>query len=155
MKPQPNLLARIGKTLVADTAGLGLAATPFKVLLVNVDFDEDDDLDPSAMVAAIATTNGLSTIIPLEVGSQLESIDPATGDIIVTLKTPLGGWRWESTATPGTPETVYGLVVVNEDEDKVYGSKKLSEQFVCNANNQAVDFGTLSFRIPVAGITSV
>ena len=32
----------------------------------------------------------------------------------MTIRAPLGGWRWECTASPGTPETIYGFALLSD-----------------------------------------
>lgn len=125
-------------------------ASGLKIRLVKAEFDPFD----GAIAVADLTqpvTAGLAQITS-GTGTQLESIDPDTGEIIIEIKPPVGGFRFETTAVPASTETVLGYAVLNNAGDTVLGSALFEEPVEFSAINQAHTIGVIQFRIPMRGI---
>lgn len=82
------------------------------------------------------------------------SIDPATGDRILVLKPPAGGWVWYVTAGTNLPQTIYGFILMNAAlSGLVAVSEPLETPVELTAIGQYVDAGELSFRIPMGSVS--
>lgn len=81
--------------------------------------------------------------------STQTTIDPATGDQIVQVVEPLGGWHWAcSGAGPlGLPQTVYGYALLSADGTELIATERLAEAVTIAASDQSVDIGQVRFRL--------
>lgn len=107
--PMKAVRLQFGELLAADATTLAPAVNANEVMLVanNVAIDENKVIGD----LTAATFTGSANIVGVA-GAQLAGIDPATGDQLIQIKAPAGGWRWECTVAPGAPETIYALALV-------------------------------------------
>jgi hypothetical protein len=149
MLPIQAIFERFGILLAADTSTLAPAANPPKVMLVKDPFTPADDL----LVADLteADFDGYAKI-SCEVAGQLQSTDPLTGDSVVEMKTPLGGWRWETTGVTNLPETIYGFALINNGSTLLYGTELFDTPIVLTASNQTVIIPSVSFSMKLGSV---
>jgi len=80
--------------------------------------------------------------------------DPGTGDIIVNLVEPAGGWEWVTSGVTNLPQTIYGYALLNAAGNAVLAvTEPLASPITLNAAGQGIDAGSLTFRIPVGSIS--
>lgn len=147
MGPTAALQARLGALLAGDTTTLAQASDANVIALVQ----SNTTYSPTLVAAdlELADFDG-STEIAGATGAQLSGTDPATGDQIVTIKEPAGGWRWETTGVTNLPQTIYGFALLNEAKTTLYGYERLATPVTLTAADQVIDIGSATFRI-IAG----
>jgi hypothetical protein len=134
MVPSSSLFDSMVSLLAADTAGLA-NATANKVALVISSFTPSRSLALGSIT--LATFTG-STPLSAGTGTQQVFSDPLTGLKLIQIKEPAGGWNWICTATPGSPETVYGWVLLVNDLSAILGSGLLDTPVQISANGQGL-----------------
>lgn len=144
MKITNALADRIGPALSADDLSLGPASSPCKVALIENDFSESvDRVIGDLTICAVA---GL-TPIAAAVGDQYESRDPSTGEIVVEMKPPAGGWYFECTSATGLPKTIYGFAVINNGGTTLFMCERFETPIEITAINQVVPVNRVCLRI--------
>ncbi len=140
-----NVVANlIGPLLAGDDSSLGPASSPCKVALVENDFNPTiNTMIGDLTVCAVA---GL-TPIAVATGDQYESRDPLTGEIVVEMKPPAGGFYFEATSGTGLPKTIYGIAVINNGGSTLFMSERFETPVVINAVNQVVPCPRVCLRI--------
>jgi len=144
MKMTNGLIDTIGPLLAADVPTLAPVAAN-KVALITDNFVPD--MDASIGDFTLGSTTGLTPIAGVA-GTQLESRDPVTGEVIVEIKTPAGGFRWE-TPDPFTdgPITVYGFLLIDNGAANWLGVHKLTDPITLDGPNQQITAPALTFAI--------
>lgn len=147
MLPTKAIRLQLGELLVADATTLAPAANANKIVLVTNTFTENEskvigDFTP-------ATFTG-STPLAGATGAQQAGVDPLTGDQVLTILPPAGGYRWECTAAPATPEEITGYILVDNGSTTLLAMKKLAQSVVITNVGDFVDLGTVTMRM-VAG----
>lgn len=132
----------IADLLAADTELLA-AATAMHVHLVTNDFVPSLDVDIGDLTLADFTG---STPKNCGTGEQQVFNDPVTGDRLVQLLEPAGGFTWECTADPDPAQTVYGYVVTDTANAVVLGCDRLPVPVTISAAGQGITIGNI--RIP-------
>jgi len=110
MIPMKSLRLQIGELLAADDTTLAPAVSSNKIMLIKSPFTPGENLVVGELTEA--DFDG-SAAIAGATGAQQCAIDPLTGDQIVTIKDPAGGYRWEVTGTTNLPQTIYGVALVD------------------------------------------
>jgi hypothetical protein len=87
-----------------------------------------------------------STPIEVELGAQGEGTDPNNDDGIISILPPVGGFRWETTATTNLPQTIYGFALMNEAQTTLFGAEALETPIVLTGTNQVVQLPEVQFR---------
>lgn len=143
MRPTRVLANSLSALLAADTALLANAVGP-KVGLITAPFSPGLE-----RVMADLTISALTGLTPLAIvfGAQNESVDPATGELIVELRVPAGGLRWETGGGTTYPVTVYGFAVGNNAMTNLYFTESLPASVTLTADNQSITAPPLTLRI--------
>jgi len=143
MKPTRLLANTLSTLLAADTANLANAVA-MKVGLITAPFTPSID-----RVMADLTISALTGLVPLAMvaGAQLESVDQASGELVVEIKVPVGGARWETGGGTTYPVTVYGFALGNGAMTTLYGTHSLTTPVTLTPDNQAITAPALTFRI--------
>jgi hypothetical protein len=81
--------------LGSDTATLAPAALALKVILIKANFTPSPNLAVGDLTEA--DFSGYAAIAAA-LAALPESLDPNTGDSLLTVGPPAGGFRWETTA---------------------------------------------------------
>ncbi len=123
MEPVDSLFHDVGTLLAADASGIAgnvvvslikVAFLPGESTLTLVAGDQAD-FDGYAQLAAAAAT-------------RKSVIDPATGDQIVSVLPPAGGWRWQTTGNTHLPETIYGFALQTGTVGAIFPSTVIASE---------------------------
>lgn len=144
MIPVKALSEQLAILLAADATTLAPAVNANKVGLVVANFTPTPDTVYGDLV--ISADTGLTPLLGVA-GAQPESIDPLTGEFVVRISPPLGGFRWETPGGFTGPVTVFGFALFNNAANALYGSLKLTTPIILNGPNQAVVAPDLTFSI--------
>jgi len=137
------ILDALQTLLATDTATLAPAALAVNVHLTTTAFTPGNALTVADFTEAAFVG---STALGAGVGPQQAFSDPVTGDRIVQLLEPAGGWHWDCTSLTGLPETIYGYYVTDNGNTDLYGSARFDTPLVINAIGQAVDIPQVRFN---------
>lgn len=143
MKPVRVLINQVANLLATDISTLG-GAQASKVGLIIAPFAPGVDLVLSNLTIAAAA--GLTPLAGVS-GPQLESIDPMTGENIVEIKAPAGGFRWE---TPGGfvgPVSVFGYALTDNAGAVLLATQAVNPAITLTDANQSLTAPALTFRI--------
>lgn len=143
MLPIRVIREQLGELLAADTGSLA-PVTANEIALVKEAFTPSENLEIADVTLADFTG---STPIAGVAGTQLVGNDPATGEQVITIKSPAGGWRWESTATLNLPQTIYGFVLTDSGGSNLLASQLLPTPITINESGQEIDLGAVTMRI--------
>lgn len=145
LKPAAALQPAAVALLAADAATLAPAANANHVHLIKVPFVPDyatpfNAADEATFAGGAAKSAGLA--------AQPSYRDPVTGEFVINLKEPVGGWVWIATADPAAAETIYGVVVTDNTDADVIGSGLLDEPVEIASLGDGVDIGDIQLRFP-------
>lgn len=149
MFPVAAVAEQTMKLLAADDTTLAPAANANKIALVKASFTPGPNLAIADLT--FADFDG-STPILGTTGAQLESVDPQTGDFLIDIKPPAGGYRWETTGVTNLPQTIYGFALTNNAGTVLLAAETFSSPINLTAINQSVDVGRPTLRQLVGSI---
>lgn len=150
MIPVKALANQLSTLLAADASTLAPPALANKVGLVVANFTPT----PATVYGDLVISAAASlTPIAVPVGAQAESVDPVTGEYVVEIIPPLGGYRWETPPGFTGPVTVYGFALFDNGAANLWGSVKIDTPILLNGPNQVVTAPPLTFRIDGTKIT--
>lgn len=142
--PTETLQVTVPELLANDSTYLAAAAA-VTVFLIADPFSPGFDTDLTALTLASFTG---STAKGAGIGTQTVFFDPLTGERVIQLKEPAGGWTWIATAAPASPQTIYGICVTDNAGVVTLASGLLPEPVVITNIGDAVVVGTIQFRFP-------
>lgn len=149
-QPSQALLNRLNVLLAGDTTTLAPAAGGVKVHLAQNAFAPSLSLALGSLTEA--TFTGYAALLA-PTGAQQSFSDPSTGNLVVQLIEPLGGWHWATTAATSLPQTIYGFYVTDNGTATLYGSALFTTPITLTATGQGVDIAQVRFSvIPTAMI---
>ncbi len=73
--------------------------------------------------------------------------DPLTGQELIRIAPPAGGWKYATTGTTGLPLTIYGAYLTNSAGDKLLGAVKFDAPIVLTATGQLIDLGNVELFV--------
>lgn len=149
MQPTQAMIDSVAALIAADTALLAAAAVK-NVNLVIAPFTPAPTTAFGDLTIADFTGSAAKTAAA---GAQQAYLDPITGEWVVQLVEPVGGWHWEATALTNLPQTVHGFVVTNDDDTETLGSQLLDTPITINAVGQGLNLGQIQFRLPVSPLS--
>jgi len=149
MIPVLAIREAMGDLLAADAATLAPAALANKIHLVVNAFVPAEDLVIGDLTFAGFTG---STALACGVGAQPTGFDPDTSEQLITLLSPVGGWRWEVTGG-ALPETVYGYALVDNVGTGLLATALLPNPISLTEVGQEVNLGAIQLRINSQPIT--
>jgi len=149
MLPTKAVRLQLGELLAADTTTLA-PATANEIVLIKEPFVPTETLAIGDLV--VADFDG-STPIAGETGAQQVANDPATGDQIITIKEPLGGWRWETTGVTNLPQTIFGFALLDNTLADLYAVETLATPVTLTDAGQEINIGTAKFRVVAAPLS--
>lgn len=132
----------LGEAFAASTDVWTVATDPLQVALVAAPFTPSENMLLTDFT--LATFTG-STPKLCQAPPQQAGVDPPTQEQVVTALAPAGGWRWECTADPATPETIYGFVLTNSAPGWSFCAL-LPTPIVIAAAGDYIDLGALEIR---------
>lgn len=143
MKPVLALSNTLSKLLAADTSTLA-NATAMKVALIIAPFTPSIDREVTDLT--LASASPLAPVAAVA-GTQEDSADPLTGELIVEIKPPAGGFRWNTGTGFSGPVTVYGFALTNGGLTALWGTESLLNPVILTGDNQSIEAPELAFRI--------
>lgn len=137
LTPTQAIFERMLILLGGDTATFNKTGGELnKLMLVKAPFTPGEGLTIGALTEA--TFAGYAAI-ECESGGAPQSIDPATGDSLLTIEGAGASFLWETTSGSGLPETIYGYALVNNAKDALLGADLLpGGPIVLSAVNQSI-----------------
>lgn len=72
-------------------------------------------------------------------GEAQAGINPLTGQRMIRLREPAGGFEWFVTGTPNLPQTIYGYAVTNNAGDALVAVALLDDPVTLTAEGQVID----------------
>ncbi len=144
MVPSRGFLASIA-TVVGAAAGYLAELTPFVlVTLIKASFTPGLDLDPATVTPADFT--GSAAKHAASASTQVY-LDSTTGEYIMQVNEPAGGWHWQATNTTNLPQVIYGYMVTSADGSTLIGSELFDEPKSVGLVGHGVDIGRVRFRL--------
>lgn len=145
MKPSQALFERAFILLGADSITLSKSSGGVnKILLIKEPFTPASNLDPTTLTEADFDGYAAREVLT---GGLPQSIDPATGDSLITAPPDTTPYLWETTGVTNLPQTIYGFVLTNIDKTVLYGSALLPANVTLTAVNQSIQLpGYPTFR---------
>ncbi len=144
MLPVKTIRLQMGELLAADSTYLAPAVNGNKVSLIAAPFTPDENLVLGNLT--LATFTGSAAKVA-GTGTQGTGVDPATGEQIITILDPAGGWRWECTAAPGAPETIYGIALTDNGVTVLYGVEPFDVPVTIAAVGDQVQVGNVKLTV--------
>jgi hypothetical protein len=150
MTPGQTLINRMVNLLASDATTLAPAANAVKVHLASAAFVPS----PALIVGNFteATFVGYAALLA-GLNAQQVFFDPSTGNQIIQLIDPAGGWHWQTTGAAGLPQTIYGWYVTDNGVATVYGSQLLSAPLTLTVSGQGVDVSFVRLTFPPIPMT--
>lgn len=143
MKAIKSLRAQMAFLLAADTTTLAQAADNNMIALIMAPFTPSETLTFASLT--LATFDG-STPILVGLGTQPSAYDPLTDDVVISLKPPVGGFRFETTGTTHLPQTIFGFALLNEALDALLAAELLPVPITLTGINQGIDLNDVEIR---------
>lgn len=140
MLPMQAVRLALGTLLSSDADTLAPASNANKIHLVSSPFSPSEDLQVSDLT--FATFTG-STAKAGSTGDQGVGIDPTTNQQVITITAPAGGWRWECTADPGSPETIYGYALTDNAGTTLLGVELFPNPLSVSQSGDVIDLGAV------------
>lgn len=154
MRMCKGLFNLIGPILAAESGTLGAGAGEgARVIPLIGDFTEDPGKVYADIESNVPEGEWIANKLSVA-GTQDESLEPGTGDILISLKPPAGGFRWE---TPSNHEgtvvvTGYAVAQIVDETWTLWAIHRFANSITLNAPNQAFTIPDVSFRIPRSAI---
>ena len=139
MLPMRPLRLQLGELLAADTTTLAPVAAN-KIALIAAAFTPGEDLTLGDLTLAAFTG---STPKAGAAGAQQTGIDPATHEQKITILAPAGGWRWECTAAPLTPEGIFGFALIDDGATDLLGVEEFPTPISIAEVGDFIDLGSV------------
>jgi len=143
--PTNVLQASIPPLVAADTAFLA-AVTAMHVHLVLDAISPGLDTDFLTLTEPTFTGGAAKNA---GTGAQTTFFDPLTGQRVIQLLEPAGGWSWICTVAPASAETVNAVVVTDTADTVTLGSQVLDDPVTITNIGDAITVGTLQLRLNV------
>lgn len=143
MIPQNNLISEIPALLAADTTTLAPATANVIILYQN-----NVAVSPNTVMADLteATFQGYAAI-PGASGPQLTVLDPSTGQWVIVIKAPAGGYIFVCTGLSNVPQTIYGYALVDHTKTTLLGVQPFPAPIRINTILDFVDAGQPTFTL--------
>jgi len=143
MIPTTLLANRLSKVVAADATTLALPAGCVVVPL-SADFSPSPNLVPASVTKAPIVPFFPKVPTP---GTQFDSVDPVTGELVIQMIEPVGGWHWNTGVGFAGPVTIYGIGLFNDNYTLLFGTAKYATPIVLTGDNQNLDWPNVEFRI--------
>lgn len=144
MVPTTVIESAMAELLAADTGTLAAVAAMHVHLIVEP-FVPSVNTDFTTLTEATFTGGADKSA---GTGTQQVFLDPTTGNRVIQLLEPAGGWTWECTADPVAPQTVYGYVVTDNADAVTYGSELLETPVEITEAGQGLTINNIRINIP-------
>jgi hypothetical protein len=143
MVPLKAVRLQLGELLAGDTTTMA-PVTGNKMVLIKTAFVPNEnivlaDLDQADFDGSTALVCGS--------GVQPVGIDPSTQDQVITIKSPVGGFRWETSGLTNLPQTIYGYALMDNAAAVLLGSELLDTPILLSAVGEEIDLGSVKMTI--------
>ena len=145
MLPVRLLRIALGELLADDTGTLAPVAAN-KVALIIAAFALTENLAVGDLTLATFTGSTPKAGAAL---TQQVGIDPLTGDQVLTILAPAGGWRFECSGAPASPQTVYGFALIDDAGTGLLGAELLATPVTIRDVGDFVDLGAITIRFVI------
>ena len=146
MLPMQAVRLRLGTLLSTDTTTLDQSADANVIALVMGPFVNVEDLVIGSLT--LATFTG-ATPIAAVLGAQQVGVDPATGNQVITIVPPSGGWRWQTTDGANLPQTIYGYALVTNGLATLLAAERLTTPITLSTAGEEINLGEVDITISV------
>lgn len=136
MVPSQALLNQVQTLVAADAASIG-AATALKVHLAQAAFTPGPTLTVASFTEASFTGYAAISCV---VGTAQKFNDVAGGRVVQLLE-PANGFHWQTTATTGLPQTIYGYYLTDNGSVTLWASALFTTPITLTTTGDAVDIG--------------
>lgn len=149
MTPSRGFLASIA-TVVGASAAFLAELTPFVlVTLLKASFTPSLDLDPATVTPADFT--GATAKHAASASTQV-FLDSATGEYVMQVNEPAGGWHWQATNSTNLPQVIYGYMVTDSAGAVLIGSELFDTPKSIGLVGHGVDIGNVRFKLAQGAI---
>jgi hypothetical protein len=148
--PTQTMLDAVAKEIATDVTVL---ANPLflMIALVAAPFVPGANLTVGSLTLASFTG---STPLANTSATMLRYTDPATGEWLVEVPPPSGGWHWQViTNLSNLPQTIYGYALIDNTGAVLYGTNLLPTPIVLNAIGQGIDIPNVNFRVSALALS--
>jgi len=149
MQPTYEVFNRLSLLLSQDTSTLAPAANPPKLRLSKQAFTPNQE---NVIADFLEADFGGYAAIAAIVGNQHANIDPLTGERLVEMKIPAGGWRFACTALTNTPQDIFGAYLTNDAGTVVYGAALFEAPITIDTIAQDITVDGVTFRFRFTGV---
>jgi len=145
MEATTVILDRLAQLLATDAVTLAPVTDGVVVHLIKEGFTPA----PTTVLADLVECD-FDGYTPLEAGAgaQQAFTDAGSGNRVVQLLEPVGGWHSETTGLTNLPQTVVGYCVTNNAGTVTYGSALLDQSVSLLGINDGIDIPNVRFTIP-------
>lgn len=144
MLPTTAVRKQLGELLAADATTLAPAVNANKIALIAAAFTPSESLTIGALTFATFTGSAPKAGAT---GAQQAGIDPLTGEQVITILDPAGGYRFECTVTPGAPETIYGYALTDNAGATLLAVAALPTPVTISEAGEFLDLGDIRLTI--------
>ena len=142
MTPSDVILDKLAELLAEDPTTLAPVANAVHVHLATNGFTPGPTLTVADFTEA--TFDGYA-VLDADVGPQQNFVDPLSGNRVVQLLEPAGGWHWATTGITDLPQSIYGYFVTDNGDTVLYGCARFDLPVPLTASGQAVDIPYVRF----------
>lgn len=143
MLPMKSLRLAIGEALAAAEP-LYQDTNANLVRLISAPFTPSEDLAVGDLT--FADFDG-STAIACPLEEAQVGIDPNTGQQVLTVYEPAGGWRFEVTGLTNLPQTIYGFALLTAASAALIAVATLAEPVDLTAVGQEINLDKLTLTV--------
>jgi len=144
MLPTKAVRLRLGTLLSTDTTTLNQAANANHVSLIKAPFVPSENLLPADLT--VADFDGFADLLQT-LGAALVGVDPVTGDQVVTITAPAGGWRWITTGLTNLPQSIYGFALFDKTHANLWATILLPTPIVLQDVGQQIELGDITLTL--------
>jgi hypothetical protein len=150
VQPIQAMVNALASLLAGATAYLAPSASANIVALIVAPFTKG----PNLVVAdlTLASFAG-STPIAGMTGTQDVGNDPNTGQQVITIIAPSGGWVFTCTTAPATPQTVFGYALLNNAGTTLLATEYLIPNTTITNIGDFIDLGKITFTLNPAPLS--
>jgi hypothetical protein len=151
MQPTSALANQVSNLVATDTTQLAAATAP-KLHLAQAAFSPSLSLLIGNLTEA--TFTGYAAIAAGATGAQIRYFDPVTGNAIVEMKSPVGGWVFNCTSATGLPQTIFGYYLTDNGSATLYASALMpSGSITLTASGQSIEIANARLTFPPSPMT--
>lgn len=150
MLPTRAFLQLVANAIAADALGFA-ELTPFvRICLAKNPFTPGPDLVLDDLTAADFDGYAVK-----HAGDASPSVftDPNTGEWIIQLDSPAGGWHWQANGVTNFPQTIYGWYCTAADGDTLHAAELFSSPITLTAIGDGIDIAEARVRLSNTALT--